>query len=225
MCSQFESVISITKLSKYTHSIYDKQVEDLAIDPHIYPHNKAPVIINQVGINKIVLMSYSLVPYWSKTARPKFATYNARLDRISKDNAELELIYNLPTWKKSFKQQHCIVPLAGFYESCHFGSHKGNIVKFTSANSEILLTAAIWDKWLDHSTGEIITSFAILTDEPTSFILKVGHDRQPVFLSQENSEIWLHNTFSAEENYHFLKTSQLAVNYQVTDYKQLKGYA
>jgi putative SOS response-associated peptidase YedK len=226
MCSQFEAVVSITKLAKYTHSIYDEQVEDLAIDPHIYPHTLAPVVINQAGINKLVLMSYSLVPYWSKTSRPKFATYNARLDRISKDNAELELIYNLPTWKKPFKQQHCIVPLAGFYESCPTGYHAGHIVKFSSIRPDfILLAAGIWDRWVDHSTGEVITSFAILTDDAAPFILKVGHDRQPVFINQENANLWLNSTgLSPEDNYKFLKSHQEPVNYLVTDYKEFKRF-
>jgi putative SOS response-associated peptidase YedK len=226
MCSQFESVIPIAKLAKYTNSIYDEQTENLLWDTHVYPHAKAPVIIRPADTNSITLMNYSLIPSWSKTAKPKFATYNARLDRQNKDASALDLIYNLPTWRKPFKQQRCIVPLTGFYESCHTGTHAGYIVKFTPVNPEdILLAAGIWDTWLDGSTGEIIVSFAILTDDPNTFILNIGHDRQPVFLSQENANAWLHcEKLKTEEAYTFLKSNQDPVNYSVTNYRPLKKH-
>lgn len=223
MCSQFESVISIANLAKYTNSVYVDSLDNIeGFASHIYPHIKAPVIIKENNVNKIVFMTYSLVPYWSKSSNLKFATYNARLDREGKNNMR-ELIYNLPTWKKPFEKQHCIVPLAAFYESCHQGSHAGYIVKFAPNNPEqILFAARIWDKWTDLSTGEIVYSFAIITDEPELFIIEVGHDRQPVFLNLSNTSIWLNNDLTSTENYNFLKNNQERINYLVSDYRKLK---
>lgn len=98
-------------------------------------------------------------------------------------------------------------------------------MRFTDANSEsILLAAGIWDNWTDVSSGESITSFAILTDEPTQFLLEVGHDRQPVFLSPDNAQIWLKQSLSAPEAYQFLKQQQQEINYSVSNYRQLKGW-
>lgn len=224
MCSQFESVVPITKLAKYVHSIYVDLINgNQGYKSHIYPHTKAPVIIKENNVNRIVLMNYSLVPCWSKSLKPKFATYNARLDREGRNNI-LELIYNLPTWRKPFEKQHCIVPLSGFYESCHYGTHAGHMVKFTQRDPEqILFAAGIWDKWTDLSTGEIIHSFAILTDEPAPFILEIGHDRQPVFLNLHNTGIWLNNDLTSTENYRFLKNNQECIDYLVTDYRKLKA--
>lgn len=51
-------------------------------------------------------MRYSLVPNWSKEAKVKFATHNARLESIDEK----------PTWKTVFSEQHCLVPLTDFIE-------------------------------------------------------------------------------------------------------------
>jgi putative SOS response-associated peptidase YedK len=224
MCSQFESAPA-PKIAKYFPTISKYPEEDKALGTHIYPFAKAPVIVKKSGENEIVHMNYSLIPSWSKTPKPKFSTYNARLDRIGA-NDQLELIYNSPTWKVPFKRQHCIVALNGFYESCRSGSHLGNIVKFSTVDpDEILLAAGIWDKWVDSSTGEIIYSFSIITDEPTQFILDVGHDRQPVFMSLEKSNAWLNNeNTDPSELYNFLKNNQKPVTYKVNNFKKLKGF-
>jgi len=126
-------------------------------------------------------MNYSLIPKWSKVARPKFATYNARIETITEK----------PSWKTPLQSQHCIVPLDAFYESCYEGSHAGNIVKFKSKNSNPLPVAGIWEEWVNQSTGEVIPSFAVITREPTKYIQKIGHDRSPLFLNQEAIQDWL----------------------------------
>lgn len=87
MCSQFEAVVSIEKLAKYTNSIYDNQINESNFSEHVYPYSNSPVITRYNNVNKIELMSYSLIPYWSKTAKPRFSTYNARLDRKSVNNS------------------------------------------------------------------------------------------------------------------------------------------
>ena len=224
MCSQFENLVPIAKLAKYSNSIFDDQVASLIWEPHVYPYAKAPVVTRYEQYNSIRLMSYSLVPAWSKTAKPKFSTYNARLDRPGQGDS-LELIYNTPTWRRPFLKQRCLVPLSGFFESCRVGTHVGNIVKFTANNSDdILLAAGIWDKWTDQTTGEIINSFAIITDNPCDYILEVGHDRQPVFLNLANADTWLNTeALPAAEAYNFLKNNQEPINYAVSNYKQLKG--
>ena len=87
----------------------------------------------------------------------------------------------------------------------------------------MLLAAGIWDKWTDSESGKVIFSFAILTDEPTPFILEVGHDRQPVFLDDKNANIWLdYKTLPAEEAYNFLKNNQEKVDYIVVNQRALK---
>ncbi len=226
MCSQYELVTPVSKIISETKVILDDTVLSLTWDTHVFPYAKAPVITKYNKQNSLRLMSYSLVPSWSKTAKPKFTTYNARLDRPAKEGDRLELIYETPTWRLPFRSQRCIVPISGFFESCREGSHAGNIVKFSNQDeSDLLLAAGVYDRWTDHSTGEVIDSFAILTDDPVPFILEVGHDRQPVFLNIDNAYKWLdHTTLPFKLAYDFLKINQLHIDYRVTDFKKLKGF-
>lgn len=226
MCSQYELVVPVSKIIADTRITLDDSVFNLTWNKHVFPYAKAPVITKYNNQNSLRLMSYSMVPYWSKTAKPKFTTYNARLDRPAKQGDKLEMIYEAPTWKQPFRSQRCIVPISGFFESCREGSHAGNIVKFSQHDElDLLLAAGVYDRWKDHSTGEIIDSFAIITDDPVPFILKVGHDRQPVFLSLDNAYKWLdYITIPDKSAYDFLKTNQLPIDYKVTNFKKLKGF-
>jgi putative SOS response-associated peptidase YedK len=153
------------------------------------------------------------------------SSYNARLDRLGK-NHEPQKIYQAPVWNVPFSRQHCIVPLTSFFESCTSGTHAGNIVRFTRNQPDyILLAAGIWDSWTDKTSGEVINSFAIITDDPTPFLLEVGHDRQPVFLNWQDADFWLNQQQSPVRWYEFLKHNQNPIDYQVSNFRQLKGWS
>ncbi len=226
MCSQYELATTIKQLMDISGNINSTEAQYLQWNEQVYPYTVAPVITMHTNQKAIQLMTYSLIPYWSKTAKPKFISYNARLDRPTKDLDSLELIYDAPTWKQPFKSQRCIVPLTGFYESCHEGKHAGNIIKFSHAQeNKLLLAAGIYDRWTNRDTGEIIDSFAILTDNPAPFILEMGHDRQPVLLDTENAWQWLDwRSLSAKKAYDFLKSSQMKIDYNVTKIRKLQKF-
>ena len=189
MCAQFMIRASVKDLAlKYGIQI----PETVLWKERILPFAKAPVITAQ-GLR---LMTFSLIPSWfqaSETAkRPKFATYNARLETVQEK----------ATWKKPFLNNHCLVPMTSFIEPIYEGEWGGNMISF---NSPGLMTAAgIWDQWTNHATGEIIESFAILTQEPCPLIKNVGHDRQPVFLKDSQCDEWA--TYKSGD---FTKTKQI----------------
>lgn len=224
MCSQYEVKIKPSEIVNHLLSSVHCDITEQDYNSHVYPFTPAPVIINQRDNNNLnlLLMNYSLIPSWSKTDKPKFATYNARLDRPD-NNGNLEKIISAPTWRTPFKSQRCLVPLTGFFESCRSGSHMGNIVRFKQFSDELLFAAGIYDKWINPTTNQVIHSYAIITDEPTDFILSVGHDRQPVFLAPDQHSTWL-NTKELPFNdaYDFLKAKQLTIDYSVNNVRELK---
>lgn len=104
MCSQFENLVPIAKLMQLTESIIaDDALLSDNWSHHVYPYAKAPVVTHHDNQNQLRWLQYSLVPAWSKVAKPKFSSYNARLGRINKNN-QLEHIYNAPTWKIPFSR-------------------------------------------------------------------------------------------------------------------------
>lgn len=188
MCAQFMIRASVKDLAlKYGIQI----PEDLLWNERILPFAKAPVITAQ-GFR---LMTFSLIPSWfqaSETAkRPKFATYNARIETVQEK----------ATWKKPFLSNHCLVPMTSFIEPIYEGEWGGNMIRFNSAG--IITAAGIWDRWINHATGETVESFAILTQEPCAFIKNVGHDRQPIFLKDSQSSLW-----ASDQSRDFVQTKQ-----------------
>lgn len=149
----------------------------------IFPHGSFPVVIEEDGHRIVKEMNYSLIPNWSNVRKPKFSTYNCRLETICEK----------PTWRTPVQSRRCLVGLTSFFESCYQGSHSGNVVEFISQNEELLVAAGIWEQWVDKTTGELVNSFAIITHIPNDFIKSVGHDRSPLFLPQATDvlERWL----------------------------------
>lgn len=161
-----------------------------------FPHTLFPVVLESQGQRVCKLMNYSLVPPWSETRKPKFATYNARIETLCEK----------PTWREPIKSRRCLVGITSFFESCYEGSHAGHIVEFKNPNDELWAVAGLWSEWIDKSTGEVLDSFAIITTEPSPFIRKVGHDRSPVFLNENGFKDWLKpNATSCAEAVTFLK--------------------
>ena len=175
MCAQFLIKAHLKDLA----DLFGIQIEQaLSWSERILPHQSAPVL-SPAGLS---LMNFSLIPSWSDSPRPKFATHNARLETISEK----------ATWKKPFMTRHCVVPLSSFIEPIYSGALAGHMVCFNS--QQLLLAAGIYDEWVNKSTGEIVTSFAIITTEPSPFVAQIGHDRQPLFIKPQRYTDWLHST-------------------------------
>jgi putative SOS response-associated peptidase YedK len=148
----------------------------------VHPYGKGLVILNETdGNHKMEWMQYSLIPAWSDQKKLKFTTYNARSESIE----------TKPTWKNSFKFKRCLVPLTHFTESVYEGPLAGNIVNFAATTDSPLMSAGLWEEWIDKSTGELIRSYAIVTKEPYDFVRKNGHDRSPFFIQKKFYEQWL----------------------------------
>lgn len=149
----------------------------------IVPYTPAPVLLANGDSQVLTSMRYSLVPSWSKEAKVKFATHNARLESIDEK----------PTWKTVFSERHCLVPLTDFIEPIYEGEYAGNMVAFHNKDGGMLYAAGVWDEWTNKQTGEVLRTFAIITFDPPPFVAQIGHDRCPVFLNEETGAEWLSN--------------------------------
>ncbi len=202
MCAQFIIKANLEQAARWL-AITPSAEEfdgDLNFDLLVLPYKPpAPVFVTEA----LAMMHFSMVPSWAKERKVKFATHNARLN--SEDGKEP--IYKKPTWRTPFKTQHCVVPISRFIEPIYIGDMAGNMVKFGQTSGEVLFAAGIWDSWTDRSTGEVIESFAIITDEPPTFVAETGHDRCPIFLGREAARSWLEaSALPPEEWFIFLKS-------------------
>jgi putative SOS response-associated peptidase YedK len=192
MCAEFtpgtpmdleKLVLAIVNIHKIIKNDYNFRV---------FPRTEAPILIqNKNGEIEVINAEFSLIPSWwnpekaakkTKTNRPLFATHNARFETIDQK----------PTFKESFHRRHCIVPINSFFESSLFGTRfAGNRLKISSGGT--LLAAGCYSDWINKTTGEVITSFTIITADPNFEIFSSGHDRMPIFLSKDSAMQWLGN--------------------------------
>lgn len=147
---------------------------------NLAPTQLTPVVFgDSKGNLAIEMFRWGLVPIWSKDINIGNKLINARGDTIDQK----------PSFRSSFKNKRCIVPVTGFFEWKHVGSQKRPF-KIFSESFPLLSLAGIWDEWVSPQTGEIIRSFAIITTEPNVTMAPI-HDRMPVILDDQQVTQWL----------------------------------
>ena len=185
MCSQYTLKTPLLKIAQaFGANLPDSPDSfplDFSKDLKVLPHLEAPVILVRNGQIVLDVFRYSLIPSWSKEERLKFATHNARIETID----------SKAMWKAASAERHCIVPLDAFFEAVYEGHYAGNMLRFEKNSAELLYAAGIFELWKNSSSGELIKSFAIITEDACPFIKEAGHDRQPVFLSASMARKWL----------------------------------
>lgn len=159
------------------------------------------------GAVELTPMKWWLMPYWSRQPKPRYATFNARVETAATS----------ASFREPYRKRRCVVPISGFYEWAKTqvaapasGNASGNAsaqargrtaklpyyLKPSAASG--LLLAGLWDRWQDSQTKAVFESFTVLTTEANA-ALRFVHDRQPVMLSIADARRWLdHRTPTAE---------------------------
>lgn len=198
--------------------------------------DKAPVVVFEKGERVLKEMYFSLCPRWSLAFPFQGATYNARMNRPKTDRRTgkplrnpktggpwTEYIFEMPAWKASFRDRHCLAPMSFAIESSYFGSHAGNMVRFMRRDEALFLTVGIWDRWIDRDTGKAVESFALLTDDPYPFFYETGHDRSPFAISEDQWDAWLEGEFSSpREAYGFLRENRVDFDWKAEIERPMK---
>ncbi|MGZ3768597.1 MAG: SOS response-associated peptidase [Bdellovibrio sp.] len=212
MCARYETAGEFNLLEK-TYRVTFPQVIALP-KTIIYPHTPATVVLGTDHSLELRLMNYSLIPSWSKVRKPKFATYNARIEEV----------LNKPSWREPFKSNHCLVPIQNFIESVYTGPFAGHNISIEAKDLHLLSAAGIWDSWLDKSSGKTIESFAILTAKPPVDIQEAGHDRCPIFLKSDSWTSWLTEKMNPKDAVELLVNSREVVEFEFKEKEAIKKF-
>jgi putative SOS response-associated peptidase YedK len=151
-----------------------------------FEHPEMPVIANE----KMELMHWGLIPYWSKNDEIKKYTLNARA----------ETIFEKPSFKKSIISRRCIIPATGFFEWQHIGKKKQRWFIYLK-NQELFSFAGIWDSWNDKNSDKIINSYSIITTVANPLLAEIHNTkkRMPVVLNRDNEFDWIDKDLSIKE--------------------------
>ncbi len=196
MCGRY---VVISKLKKIEKRFRTKPMPEGLFDPAAFGPNTnvsigdyAPVITSEFP-DQLQLLKFGLTPFWAK--KPMYL-FNARSegDHNKEDSPQYHGtmgIINKPAFRHTIRRKRCLVIVDAFIE----GPKKERLSKpylvYMRDGERPFALAGIWDSWTNKDTGEVISSYAIITTTANALLREIGHHRSPVVLSEQHEQEWL----------------------------------
>ena len=131
---------------------------------------------------ELVLMTWGLIPWFSKDSKPSFSTINARAEGLR----------TAASYREPFaKGRRCIVPASGYFEWTGPKNDRQPHY-FTRADDRPMTLAGLWDRWRSPDKSENKETFTIVTTEPSKFASQF-HNRMPLVLEPNTWDQWLND--------------------------------
>lgn len=153
---------------------------------------QTPVITNDKP-ELIRMLHWGLLPHWAKDKGIRKNTLNARIETIAE--------------KPSFRQvihQRCLVLVDGFYEWQWLDPAGKAKQKYEIglADHEAFALGGLWSQWTDKETGELLTTYAILTTEAKGLMAEIHNSkhRMPVIIAPGQEQAWLSEQINNTED-------------------------
>ncbi len=186
MCSNFQAITK--KQAAWLQQHFQLELPFEEWREEVYPSYVAPFIWLEYGQVRCDLAEFGLVPAWAAT-KPKFGmkTYNARSETVAEK----------PSYRNAWqRKQFGLALMQGFYEP-NYESGKAVRWRIKRSDGNPLAVASIWERFIDHATGEIHFSFSMLTINATGHpLMKQFHapedeKRSIVVLQDGDYQTWL----------------------------------
>lgn len=152
----------------------------------VRPFDPATIVIaSPQGVVARRADQWSLVPAFAKERRLPYSTFNARLDKLASS----------PVWRSVFPSRRCLVPADGFFERVpERGATKKRPYYVRFRDRRPFCFAGLWSEWTNTATGEVVTSFTVVTTRNNALMAAIGHERMPVVVAPERYGLWLDPT-------------------------------
>ena len=147
-----------------------------------FVHPALPVIKEE----GVALYEWGLIPNWVKD------TASANDIRSKTLNAKGETIFEKPSFSRNVLSHRCLLPVSGFYEWRDVNGTKYPYYIQPEGAPGFLL-GSVYDSWTDRSTGEIRSTFSIVTTAANP-LMEMIHNlkkRMPLILTQAEAQAWL----------------------------------
>ena len=185
MCTNFTP----TRNNTWVKTHFGVDIPDAEYPIEAYPGYPAPIIVKSHQNGRIAsgLAKFGLIPSWAKDDKISRHTYNARA----------ETVHEKPSYRTAWRLRRLgIALLDNFYEPS-YTSGKAERWEIKLASQQPLGIASLWDTWTDTQSGELITSFTMLTINADAHpVMKQFHKpedekRTPLILATNQFNDWL----------------------------------
>ena len=181
MCGRFNSIAS----GKDFASVYDAQflTDELSSNFNVAPTTLVYVLHRQDVGRVLDVMSWGLIPSWSKDKTRAASMINARSETLTEK----------PSFRNLVSEHRCILPIQGFYEWQNLASETKKPKKqahyITRVDEQPMTLAGLWTIWKQPDSS-LLRTCTIITTEANE-ILSPIHHRMPVILERDSVDIWL----------------------------------
>jgi putative SOS response-associated peptidase YedK len=153
-----------------------------------FPGYLAPIaLVGATGQVQCRLARFGLIPHWAKDSALGRKTYNARAETVAEK----------PSYRTAWrKRQFAIALLDDFFEP-NWETGRAVRWRIKRTDGKPMGVASLWDQWTDSGTGEVVTSFTMLTVNADGhpvmgrFHRPGDEKRSVVVLGPEQFETWL----------------------------------
>ncbi|MGL4743547.1 MAG: SOS response-associated peptidase [Dermatophilaceae bacterium] len=170
-------------------------------DHNVAPTKQAPVVLTRApradrsaaARRQLRLLTWGLVPSWSKDAKGAARMINARVESVA----------DKPAFARALASRRCLVPARGWYEwqvspSALDAKGKPRRQPFvtTRADGRTVAMAGLYEFWRDPAVADAddpmawLTTFTVLTGPAEPGLDRI-HDRQPLVLDPAEWARWL----------------------------------
>lgn len=180
MCGRVTITVPREELSKYLYdyfSINDNDILDYNPSYNVAPSQNVLSIISDGSKYRVGHLKWGFVPEYTKDEK-SFTMINTRSETID----------TLPTFRNSFINKRCIIPVDSFYEWKKVQNSK-QPVRIMMKDKSIFLLAGIWSTFIREDNSKLFT-FSIVTTVAND-LMKDIHNRMPVILNHEETKLWL----------------------------------
>jgi putative SOS response-associated peptidase YedK len=188
MCGRYVSVRSNEDLTEEFDAIDATNGEWEAPNYNVAPTDPVRIVVNRpvrdeqgtpakTPTRQLRVVSWGLIPSWSKDRKTQGRMFNARLETVATANA----------FRRAYAMRRCLVPADGWYEWQKTESGKLPLY-MTPEDGHSVAFAGLYEFWGEQ--GKTITTCTILT-APADGVLADVHDRMPLVLPRGAWARWL----------------------------------
>lgn len=181
MCGRYAAFLPAEAVARLFHTV--NPTPNVAPSWNVAPTQSAMVVRRhpETGERHLDLLSWGLLPSWTKDPAKAHRPINARAETIATSGL----------FRGAFKSRRCIVPADAFYEWQAMASGKQPFA-VARQDGQPMAFAGLWEGFR-RPDDTIARTFTVATTNANVDIAAL-HDRMPVILEQADWSVWLGET-------------------------------
>jgi putative SOS response-associated peptidase YedK len=189
MCTNFTP----TRNDRWSRENLGVDISGLNCPKETYPGYAAPIALLDDQARIICQAArFGLIPHWAQDGQAAIQigrkTYNARTETVAEK----------PSYRTAWRKRHFAIALLDDFFEPNWETGRAVRWRIQRADGKPMGVASIWDRWTDADTGEIVSSFSMLTVNADGhpvmgqFHRPGDEKRSVVVLAPERFQTWLH---------------------------------